>query len=35
MSPQLSFRGDCERTFKTYAVCLGGELGEIFRYPAV
>jgi len=33
MSPYLSFKGDCEAAFAFYAQCLGGELGEIYRYP--
>jgi PhnB protein len=28
----LSFRGECEAAFTYYAECLGGKLGEIFRY---
>jgi PhnB protein len=28
----LSFRGDCEEAFALYAECLGGKVGEIFRY---
>ena len=28
----LSFRGDCEVAFRLYAECLGGTVGEIFRY---
>jgi PhnB protein len=32
MSPYLSFKGQCEAAFKFYAGCLGGQVGEIFRY---
>ena len=32
MNAYLSFRGDCEAAFTFYAECLGGTLGEIFRY---
>ena len=32
MSPYLNFKGDCEAAFKFYALCLGGQLGAIFRY---
>ena len=32
MTPYLSFKGDCETAFRFYADCLGGTLGEIFRY---
>lgn len=32
MNAYLSFRGDCEAAFTFYAECLGGRLGEIFRY---
>lgn len=32
MNAYLSFRGECEAAFKFYAECLGGKLGEIFRY---
>ena len=32
ISPYLSFKGDCEAAFTFYAECLGGQLGEIFRY---
>jgi PhnB protein len=28
----LSFSGECEAAFKLYEECLGGKLGEIFRY---
>ena len=32
MNAYLSFRGDCEEAFTLYAECLGGKVGEIFRY---
>ena len=32
LNTYLSFRGDCEAAFKFYEECLGGKLGEIFRY---
>jgi PhnB protein len=32
MNPYLSFNGDCETAFRHYAQCLGGRLGELFRY---
>jgi PhnB protein len=32
MSPYLNFKGDCEAAFTFYARCLGGQVGEIFRY---
>ena len=32
MSPYLSFNGNCEEAFKFYEQCLGGKLGEVFRY---
>lgn len=32
MSAYLSFNGDCEAAFKAYEQCLGGQIGEIFRY---
>lgn len=28
----LSFKGDCEAAFTAYAKCLGGQIGELFRY---
>lgn len=28
----LSFRGDCEAAFTFYAECLGGTVGQLFRY---
>ena len=28
----LSFNGDCEAAFTAYAKCLGGKIGEVFRY---
>jgi PhnB protein len=28
----LSFRGDCEAAFAFYAECLGGTVGQLFRY---
>ena len=28
----LSFTGDCEAAFNAYATCLGGTIGELFRY---
>jgi PhnB protein len=30
--PYLSFNGNCEEAFTAYAKCLGGEVGELFRY---
>ena len=32
INPYLSFQGDCETAFKFYERCLGGKVGEIFRY---
>lgn len=32
MTPYLSFNGNCEEAFKFYEQCLGGKLGEVFRY---
>jgi PhnB protein len=32
MNAYLSFCGECEAAFTLYAECLGGKLGEIFRY---
>ena len=32
MAPYLSFKGDCEEAFTFYARCLGGRVGELFRY---
>jgi PhnB protein len=32
MNPYLSFNGQCEAAFRFYEDCLGGKLGEIFRY---
>lgn len=32
MSTYLSFSGDCEAAFRFYEECLGGKLGQIFRY---
>jgi len=32
MNAYLSFRGDCEAAFTFYAECLGGTVGQIFRY---
>jgi len=32
MNAYLSFKGDCEAAFKFYEQCLGGQVGEIFRY---
>jgi PhnB protein len=32
VSPYLSFKGQCEAAFKFYERCLGGQIGEIFRY---
>jgi PhnB protein len=32
--PYLSFNGRCEEAFTAYARCLGGEVGELFRYGA-
>ncbi len=30
--PYLSFNGTCEEAFTAYARCLGGQIGELFRY---
>ena len=32
ISPYLTFKGECEAAFSFYAECLGGTLGEVFRY---
>lgn len=32
IAPYLSFPGECEAAFRLYADCLGGTLGELFRY---
>ena len=32
LTPYLSFNGECESAFKLYESCLGGKLGELFRY---
>jgi uncharacterized glyoxalase superfamily protein PhnB len=32
VNPYLSFNGQCEAAFEFYEQCLGGQLGEIFRY---
>lgn len=32
LSPYLSFKGNCEEAFLSYAECFGGQVGEIFRY---
>jgi PhnB protein len=32
VAPYLSFRGDCEEALTLYARCLGGRVGELFRY---
>jgi len=32
ISPYLTFKGECEAAFRFYEQCLGGKLGEIFRY---
>jgi len=32
MNAYLSFRGQCEEAFTFYAECLGGKVGETFRY---
>jgi len=32
MNAYLSFRGDCEEAFLFYADCLGGTVGQLFRY---
>jgi len=34
MNPYLSFKGDCEAAFTLYARCLGGQVGDLFRYAA-
>jgi PhnB protein len=30
--PYLSFNGSCEEAFAAYAKCLGGTVGDLFRY---
>ena len=30
--PYLSFNGQCEAAFNLYAKCLGGKVGDLFRY---
>jgi PhnB protein len=30
--PYLSFSGNCEEAFSFYATCLGGTVGDLFRY---
>lgn len=32
MNAYLSFCGDCEAAFSFYAACLGGTVGQLFRY---
>ena len=32
MNAYLSFRGDCEAAFTFYATCLGGTVGQLYRY---
>jgi PhnB protein len=32
MTTYLNFRGECEAAFRFYTECLGGQLGDIFRY---
>lgn len=32
LNPYLSFKGNCEVAFKFYERCLGGRIGNIFRY---
>lgn len=32
ISPYLSFRGECDAAFRFYETCLGGKVGDIFRY---
>jgi PhnB protein len=32
IAPYLSFKGDCEAAFALYAACLGGQIGQVFRY---
>ena len=32
MNAYLTFRGDCEAAFTFYAECLGGTVGQLFRY---
>ena len=32
MNAYLSFRGECEAAFTFYAECLGGTVGQLFRY---
>lgn len=32
VSPYLTFNGECEAAFRFYAECLGGTVGEVFRY---
>ena len=32
LNAYLSFKGQCEEAFAFYAQCLGGKVGDIFRY---
>lgn len=32
VTPYLTFNGHCEEAFKHYEQCLGGQMGEVFRY---
>jgi PhnB protein len=32
INPYLSFTGECEIAFVSYAQCLGGQVGAIVRY---
>jgi PhnB protein len=32
VSPYISFKGECEAAFRFYEQCLGGKLGQVFRY---
>lgn len=32
LNAYLAFRGDCEEAFTFYAECLGGTVGQLFRY---
>lgn len=32
VAPYLSFNGQCEAAFRLYEQCLGGKVGELFRY---
>lgn len=32
MNPYLTFKGECETAFAFYAQCLGGTMGDVFRF---